>query len=1280
MNTRDLSLAGVILLIVLGVRISPKTSPPTSERSITSTEPKANEHEAPPVWKALCRLNPDYGADPRIDEKLSRIADDALDPDCLTEHHPNESWIMPVIATVADPIRTNLGLSTDRAIEAIQAASGDAGYVPYVQGLPWPSLPGTSKQSETSSASSPVESGLPPASGKSYDSRYPGVLVFRASDDLKLPHPRYLAVFLVSETPTGGLDKEQFFAAVRIIGNIPRAVAEAPLPRTVAVAGPNFSGSVASLQEIAAELVKTSDAGRAALVTTADPVLCLHAFSGTVTNAGSTVADADNASKLKSFPVCALRLENLQTDDRTGLDKVRNWATGIGLREEQIAILSEEGTRYGRLPEDPNSDRFLRLHFPRGIAALRNATDTGQNSLFTSNPASGPQRLPLRWQDSESQADEVPLYGAYQTSLSQETVLANLASTLRTEDIKVLEIMASDPWDVTFLIHWFTEATPNVRLFVRDADFLYLRTPDLGSVTGVLAVSDYPLIAENQFWSADQSHRGDRHLLTLPSSSQEAQYNAFTELLEQLHPRVIDHPLRHLEDQVTSVVTPGTPTKHLWLATTGTDGYWPIKVLSPDSTELVNTEGDPHTLDVGKPSYSALLVWLFVAIGAMAHALGVLVSAKLSCERFARMQSTTKLMNVLPCFLTFDLEDTCNTIAASKFVFHGVALSTAGLGTFVAGASFVFFWHSAFSLSYFHPYRVLAFLVLLVTLFVFFVAGQSLHTGLDRCKRILKSSSLGAEQLQEARKLGSAGLLFAAIPVAGSAFWLYLSLSNRLDYAFLHLRDLHLGSGVAPVLPILLLLFVFYWGIWVHLRRVSRWEYGSAEMPTGLDDVFPSNCSPYVQRITRALLQFPERPWGWMMLVCFAFGLLLFLPMATMDMLEPRPVQYFTLFCFFLASLVLWSNWVRFMYIWQQMRAFLRILEKLPMRAAFSRISTESTLSIWGWSVAPGKLLPVREGVEALRALRRLTGDTFVSAKVSKRLFSAIHRFLGATSDSAINVTEELQRPATRAGDSQPKSSDADGNQAKTVAYEQPVLMVAGGERGTIRETIVFSETPHEFAPPLTITLPTNGKGQPDPSDNPRAATHSDLKQLYRDMREAMTEVINQLIPHLTTYWGRGEVWPGNSPIPVNRPRRKTDSEDRRYEVAEELVGLRYYSYIRYVGTELRHLLMFVVLAYFGLFLALHSYSFRASRSIDLAFISLFVVLGLGMILTFSQQERDALLSRLQRSTAGELGTNFYIDVLKYAGIPALALIASHVPSISNFFLRWIQPSLDAMR
>ena len=1237
MNPQKLSLAGLVLLLILGIGFAPTRSKQGPTQGTTKAEAKSHQtgDAAPPVWKTLCQLNPTYGEDPAVDEKLQTIPHGADDPKCLTQFHPTEAWMTSVIATVADPVRTNLGLWTDRTLETIQAASAEAGYVPYLQGLQWRLSPNAANNNGTTSDPSTETSAAQDGAGKRTDNHYPGVLIFRDSENgQERARPKYLAVFLVSETPTSGLDKEQFLAALRIIGNIPRANHKErnpkEEPRTILVAGPNFSGSVPSLREIADVLSQTAHQGAHTFAETSDPVRCLQPFSGTITNA--------NLLSLGN-PACETTLEKIQTDDQTALHAFRNWVVGEGIPDNEVAVLSEEGTRYGRLHpqdgsfQDTHPDHFLYLHFPRGIAALRNATDPGQSSPSALPTGYGPQRLPLRWQDSESQLDEVPLYGAYQTSLSEETVLVSLANTLRTENIQALGIMASDPWDVNFLIHWFTEASPNVRLFVRDVDLLYLRTPDIGSVTGILALSDYPLIAEDQFWSDDRPIVDQRSTLTLPSATQEAQYNAFTELLERLPP-FVDHQLIHLEDKGPSKVPPGVPNQHLWLAATGTAGYLPIKPLWEEKSGADDSKKNPHFLHVGNPPYAAVILWGLIALVGVAHAIGVLVGAwqgRKACDATEKANKTetinelTKRKIVLPCLLTFDLGDPNDRTGASKFVCHAIALSTAALGAIVAGTSFIFFSPFPWAGSNFvdhrgaiFEYSILAFLVVLVTAFVVAVAIFSFWAGITACRKASATQAGTRNENGEhgtLRALGCYGAICVLIPLLALGLWLYLGLAGTSDNAFMHLRDMRLGSGIAPVLPIVFLIAIFYLGIWIYLRRVARWEYGSTEMPTGLDDVFPSNCNQYVRRISRALLGFPETPWGWILLGCFIGGIVLFRPVTTMEMLEPKWVQWFTLFWFCLALLLLWSQWLRFLYVWEQMQSFLRVLEKLPMRTAFSRISAQSSLSIWGWNVAAGKLLPVREAVEALRGLHVLTSDTFVTADTREDFLSSTRAFLVATS-----------------------GSPSDSMEVDSAARNRAVPPV--GEAGSL--------------------------------------SVAELKHLYHESREAMINVIRQLIPHLQTYWHRGEVLPGDTPIPVDGNRRKTDSPDQRYELAEEFVALRFYSYIRYVGTELRHLLMFVVFAFFGLFVALHSYAFRASRAIDIAFVVLFVILALGIILALGQQERDALLSRLQGSNAGELGTNFYLDVLKYAALPALALIASQVPSISNFFLRWIQPGLDA--
>jgi hypothetical protein len=72
--------------------------------------------------------------------------------------------------------------------------------------------------------------------------------------------------------------------------------------------------------------------------------------------------------------------------------------------------------------------------------------------------------------------------------------------------------------------------------------------------------------------------------------------------------------------------------------------------------------------------------------------------------------------------------------------------------------------------------------------------------------------------------------------------------------------------------------------------------------------------------------------------------------------------------------------------------------------------------------------------------------------------------------------------------------------------------------------------------------------------------------------------------------------------------------------------------------------------------------------------------MGGGVFWVLLQMERDALLSRLEGTTAGQLNKQFYINLLKYGVVPLLTVFGSHVPAVSNFLLTKLQPTLEVFR
>jgi hypothetical protein len=173
-------------------------------------------------------------------------------------------------------------------------------------------------------------------------------------------------------------------------------------------------------------------------------------------------------------------------------------------------------------------------------------------------------------------------------------------------------------------------------------------------------------------------------------------------------------------------------------------------------------------------------------------------------------------------------------------------------------------------------------------------------------------------------------------------------------------------------------------------------------------------------------------------------------------------------------------------------------------------------------------------------------------------------------------------------------------------------------------------------------------------------------------------KIVGDLIPWLKDgYWDRGT---SGNPQKIKEEDAFVDKTNQKFVAAEDIVALPIYDYIRHVVIELRNLLFFVIAAFCFLFGSLHVYAFRADAAIDWSMISLFIVLGTGVVIVLAQMERNPLLSRFEDGSTGGLGKNFYFDLLKYGTVPLLTVLSSQVPFISNNVLRWLQPALQALR
>ncbi len=621
-----------------------------------------------------------------------------------------------------------------------------------------------------------------------------------------------------------------------------------------------------------------------------------------------------------------------------------------------------------------------------------------------------------------------------------------------------------------------------------------------------------------------------------------------------------------------------------------------------------------RSLDVGAPHYIAIVLCIVFAMLGLLHVFGL------------------TRPGALPKLIAYDFYVIASTkaITASKALCHAAALLILALVQLILGSGFVFFGGAGW------PYGWLKWFVLVATSALALVGFSVVFAvGVFYWKNKTDLRGEGRLTIRPLLGLAAVVVIFGGI----GALWAWHVFPANYQNAFMHVRDLSLIGGVAPCLPIVLMLLIAYLGCWVYLRRLTYWDYRKPKLPVvALDDVLPSYFnSPggKMQGIDRCLLELLEnRGWSIMLGLSFVLGFFAFRPWTTLDMVEPRLIRGITWAAFVLALFVVELNWFRFLNIWSLLRDILEDLERLPIHAGFLRMPLEKSLPILRWGVSDNSFLPPAQAVDRIRTLAGeddMVVDVLRVAEVQTKI-----RNLGEFKDKEMKATCVWS------------SLVASWSKTEPEIFEMPLAVNAapigfGGSRARKQPTVI-------------------------------SATPNTLVELVHETGESIAELIQELILFLRPdYWRRGS--DGSKPKPTDPPLPAL----RKFILAEDLVALRYYNYIRYVVNELRNLLFFVAIAFSLLFLAFHVYAFRAEEAIDGSFLFLFVILGGGVFLVLYQMEVDPILSRFGGGEPGEVGWTFYLDLLKYGAVPALTIIGAHVPMVSNFLLSWLQPTLASM-
>ncbi|HWZ42316.1 MAG TPA: hypothetical protein VNW97_02520, partial [Candidatus Saccharimonadales bacterium] len=526
-----------------------------------------------------------------------------------------------VFALAPDPVHTHLSLFFDRHIDALQQATQDAKWIFDEAILPW--------DNKNYPESTDFHLRQEQSRFEEEKEKQPGLLIFRhAPGPSHSEVPDKLLVFVIGETATAGIHKEQFRNAIALM----KSLLGGHTPNELRILGPTFSGSLQSLADLLSCSKDKSGFPCGAPI---------FVYSGTVTDCSSVLAfhkasmllrdnaqselpkrqpdasgnqspgrpsAARHAAESNSRPKIEFR--TLQEYDVNTIDRFLTFA--VGYQHSEVAVLSEDETGYGRSAKTANGDveserktcvtgateaDVVHLYFPRGISQLRSAyqhntaepTATGNSARTT---------LPLDLEAGSNDDDSVRQYAHHQMPLSQEAVLLGIVSELKSHSTRLVLLRATDPIDKLFLARYLRTAYPQGRIITVGADLLFAREIQDAALHGVMALTNYTLTpgAEHQFEVYGKAH-SDR---VFPSSDAVGAYNAMALLLAAKGADLegvaagSDVPISaddvHLEEYDWPVWSRSTTTgmtetrPPIRLMVLGHNGFWNTAVLPTDTS------------------------------------------------------------------------------------------------------------------------------------------------------------------------------------------------------------------------------------------------------------------------------------------------------------------------------------------------------------------------------------------------------------------------------------------------------------------------------------------------------------------------------------------------------------------------------------------------------------------------------------------------------------------------------------------------------------------------
>jgi hypothetical protein len=1217
----------------------------TARPAELKTDTKVTSQSVPPIDlddpTTDCEASGDRWGIPKLSSK------DANEAPSTPAEDVHRLEIRTIIAVVPDPIHSHLALEFDRTIDSLMQAAADNSYLGSNYWLPWRSPRSPSASTEAS----PTETWTEEDRDRE---QQPGLIILKYSPQVDEPdlawssYHRVIYLFLVGESPAIGVNSVQLRNALHyeaiLLNHYNAKLSMSDDATQLAVIGPGSSGSAASLREgIVNATFEEGDGSRDKFREVT------HVIAAGTTSTPIAAEELNSSTAARSMTYYSFG-ENTGFEEKRLLDAFLDSHSDL----RHTAILSEDNTVFGEVTSPrkgdvprPDQDQPIYIRFPREISLLRNAQgeQTGKSTSSTGVPT---PYLNLSLKDSSAD-DTVPQFSVTQTPLSQEAQLMAIAHHLQRARIEYILITASNILDELFLAQFLHRACPDARIvFYNGGDLLVERDIDNARYIGSITISPYDLTTPSRPLGAGRA---------FSDSLAEAIYNSASYIFWLGSKDPVKDPPRlagYLHGENNNLQAP------LWATAVGSDGYYPLGLLSGCASNSIRmlpsvSAGVPKecvAYDISSAQFLALpspnaapaLSWSILCVliaGLCVFHAAVVLSAQYWSP------------------FTRDLAIHQNDQPRRRSVYINIGTSVLFCMSFVIASPMfmvlrVYRWDRG------------NLIVASVTLLAGIAAVLStLRMTWPYLKYAPQRSSKYPTDLYFVFNLIALATLII-VPV----LWVWVCVHDSTNGVTSHVglffsyRCLHPGSGVSPVIPILLLLVGWYmWSVFQTARlrfstmnrpRLPDHVTAVSAYPLFVSDSQLSACRSPIHSclfeniscllITREILHRITR-WShkklnvifFLIYVCL-FALCVFcgrIQSLERFLLSPghRPTAYELLIAvlFFPLIMVVLTGWLRMIFIWGSLsRGLLEPLERMPIRVAFTRLKEVGWMTMLSQSSLHIRWRDMGRSVESIRQL--INNDDLRKAINDNAKWDALKK-----------------------------------------AYDDLTLKI-----NELREHIRLQKR-SKNVPDVSMEHPA------DDFDLPLEKYRSDLSFIYSIEKRyaAFCELI--LSDLLVPYWDSKRVGfvedDADDPGGEHPKPDADDPKDPLYiRLAEELLVIRYVALIRSVLVNIRYLMLFVSSAFVLAIIAWNSYPFQPHQLIDWCFTLLLVFLGIGFVWLLAQMHRNAILSRITDTKPNELGLDFYLRIVTFGAVPVLTWLAYQFPGVGGGLFKMLQPGLQVFK